>query len=336
VIALPAAVQAFADRGPRWAAWVDALPRTVDDLLDAWALRSDGEPVHGQAALVLPVRTEDGAEAALRVGFVDEETRHAHLTLTTWDGRGAVRLLRADPGRGALLLERAGPTALSSLPALDACEVVAGLYGLLHVPAPRRLVPLTSLVGRWTEELASARDAVPVPRRLVEQAVSLGRAFASDAGTDGVAVHGDLHDANVLASRRGPGGGAGPWAADGPGGGAGPWAADGPGGGAGPWLVIDPRGISGDPCYEPAPLLWNRWDEVAAARDVRFAVRRRFHTAVDVGGLDEHRVRDWVVVRMVLNALWAWEEARRAGRNPTAADREWTTRCVTVAKAVQD
>jgi streptomycin 6-kinase len=100
--------------------------------------------------------------------------------------------------------------------------------------------------------------------------------------------------------------------------------------------VIDPRGISGDPCYEPAPLLWNRWDEVAAARDVRFAVRRRFHTAVDVGGLDEHRVRDWVVVRMVLNALWAWEEARRAGRNPTAADREWTTRCVTVAKAVQD
>ncbi len=35
----------------------------------------------------------------------------------------------------------------------------------------------------------------------------------------------------------GPGGGAGPWAAEGTGGGAGPWAAEGTGGGAGPWAA---------------------------------------------------------------------------------------------------
>ncbi len=321
--ALPAAVAAFARRGPRWAAFVDALPRTVDDLLAEWGLRVDGTPMHGEVALVLPVRTERGVEAVLKVGFVDEESRHEHLTLTTWDGRGAVRMLRADPARGALLLERAGPTALSSLPALDACEVVAGLYATLHVSAPRRLVPLSTVVGRWTEQLAAAQDVVPAPRRLVQQAVSLGRAFASDAGTDGLTIHADLHDANVLASRRDP-----REASDGT---AGAWAS-----GSDSWLAIDPKGISGDPAYEPAPLLWNRWDEVASARDVRFAVRRRFHTVVDVAGLDEHRVRDWVVVRMMLNALWTLQDAQKAGRALDADDRAWTTRCVTIAKAVQD
>lgn len=312
VIVLPPDVLAFADRGPEWTTFVDALPRTVEELLQAWDLTRDGPAMHGECALVLPVRTADGTEAVLKVGFVDEETRHEHLTLSTWDGRGAVRMLRADPARGALLLERAGPAALSSLPVLEACEVVAGLYGTLHRLAPRRLVALSSLVARWTEELAAAEATVPAPRRLVQQAVSLGRDLAADPDTDGVAVHTDLHDANVLASRRG---GADP---------------------DGPWLAIDPKGISGDPHYEPAPLLWNRWDEVLAARDVRFAVRRRFHAVVDAAGLDEDRARDWVVVRMVHNALWAIQDAQRLGRSLSAEDRDWATVCVTVAKAVQD
>jgi streptomycin 6-kinase len=326
---LPAPVLAFADRGPDWAAFVDALPRTVEELLDGWHLEPEGALLHGECALVLPVRTDDDGEAVLKVGFVDEESRHEHLTLATWDGRGAVRMLRADPARGALLLERAGPTALTSRPVLEACEVVAGLFPLLHVPAPRRLVPLSSLVGRWTEELHALAGDLPLPRRLVQQAVSLGRAFATDPATDGVAVHTDLHDGNVLASRR-PGGGAGPWAAEGAGGGAGPWAAEEE------WLVIDPKGVSGDPHYEPAPLLWNRWDEVRAAHDARFAVRRRFHTVVDVAGLDEDRARDWVVVRMLHDALWTVQDARDQGRGLTAADRDHLTVCVTVAKAVQD
>ena len=309
---LPAPVLAFADRGPDWAAFVDALPHTLEELMASWDLRPDGEPLHGECALVLPVRTDD-AEASLKVGFVDEETRHEHLALATWDGRGAVRMMRADPGRGALLLERAGPESLAGLPALDACEVVAGLYPLLHVPAPRRLVPLSSLVARWTEQLHAAGDALPLPRRLVQQAVSLGRAFASDPGTDGVAVHADLHDGNVLASRRSSGAT-----------------------GSSSWLAIDPKGVSGDPCYEPAPLLWNRWEEVAAARDVRFAVRRRFHTVVDVAGLDEDRARDWVVVRMVCDALWAVQDAQARRQALTSADRDRLTRCVTIAKAVQD
>ena len=65
-------------------------------------------------------------------------------------------------------------------------------------------------------------------------------------------------------------------------------------------------------------------------------VRHRFFTIVDAAGLDEDRARDWVVVRMVLNASWTVLDARHADRALDAEDREWITRCVTIAKAVQD
>ena len=60
------------------------------------------------------------------------------------------------------------------------------------------------------------------------------------------------------------------------------------------------------------------FDELAG--DVRDGVRRRFHTLVDAAGLDEERARDWVVVRMVLNAMGGMD----------------ATECVAIAKAVQD
>ena len=103
-----------------------------------------------------------------------------------------------------------------------------------------------------------------------------------------------------------------------------------------PWLVIDPKPMAGDPHYEPAPMLWNRWEEVVASGNVRDAVRRRFFTLVDTAGLDEQRARDWVVVREVHNALWTVEDAIADGRGLDAEDHAWLTTAVTIAKAVQD
>lgn len=296
---LPAAVLAFAERGPDWAAFVDRLPRLARELVEEWRLEPDGEPTSGWCSLVLPVR-RDGVPAVLKLGWPDPEHEHEALGLQRWGGDGAVRLLAADPHRWALLLERLHPTDLHSVGDVEACEVVAGLYGRLHVPAPPQLRPLTAYVARWTDELAALPRDAPVPHRMVEHAVSLARDLVTDEASTGTLVHTDLHDANVLAADREP------------------------------WLAIDPKPVSGDPHYEPAPMLWNRWDEVVASGDVRGTVRRRFHTLVDTALLDEDRARDWVVVRMLHNALWELQD------HPDAPDRDWLTTCVTVAKAVQD
>jgi streptomycin 6-kinase len=119
-------------------------------------------------------------------------------------------------------------------------------------------------------------------------------------------IHGDLHYENVLAADREP------------------------------WLVIDPKPVSGDPHYEVAPLLWNRWEEVVESHRVRDAVRLRFHTVVDAALLDEQRARAWVVVRAMHNACWSIDDAVARGRELAPVERDWLTTMVTVAKAVQD
>ena len=280
------------------------LSTLVVGLLDEWDLTADGAAVEGAATLVVPVRTSTGRPAALKVGATHADGEHEHLALQHWHGRGAVQLLRADPHRRVLLLERLhAEEDLTGLWDLEACEVVAGLYRDLHVPAPPQLRTLTSYVERWAAGLAELPRQAPLPRRLVEQALSLDRDFVADPGSVGTMIHGDLHYENVLAGNREP------------------------------WLAIDPKPVSGDPHYELAPMLWNRWEEVVASGDVRDAVRRRFHTLVDAAELDEERARDWVVVRELHNALWTIQDA--AGRDLDAEDREWLTVCVTIAKAVQ-
>lgn len=295
----------MADRGEDWAAWVDGLPGRLSGLLAEWQLATDGTPMHGFCSVVLPVRTEDGTCAVLKVSFDgDDESEHEALVLQHWHGDGAVGLLRADPRRRALLLERLRQEDLGGLWDVEACELVAGLYRRLHRPALPQLRTVTSYVARWLDGLEGLGGDIPVPRRMVEQALHLGRALVSDPASTGAIVHGDLHYANVLAADREP------------------------------WLAIDPKPMSGDPHYEPAPLLTNRWEEMAG--DLRSGIRRRFHTVVDTAGLDEARARDWVIVRTVLDASWSVLDARRPGRSLGAGDRDLITRCVAVVKAVQD
>jgi streptomycin 6-kinase len=304
---IPSTFAAQGARGGAFVDFLDRLPRLVAELLDEWQLSLDGEPTHGACALVVPVHGRDGVPAVLKIGFPHDEGRNEHLALRHWQGNGTVRLLRADPRRWALLLERLhADRDLTSVWDIEACEVVAGLYPRLHVEPPARLRRLSSYVDTWTDGLAALRPDAPVPRRLVEQAVALGRAFVTDGATDTRMIHGDLHYENVLAGDREP------------------------------WLVIDPKPVAGDPHYEVAPLLWNRWDEVVASGDVRDAVRRRFHTVVDAAQLDEHRARDWVVVRELHNVLWTLEDAVRDQRALTDEDQAWVTASVAIAKAVQD
>jgi streptomycin 6-kinase len=295
--------------GEDWGRWLDRLPRLTADLVDEWQLAPVAAPLHGFCSIVVPVTGPDGAHAALKVSFDgDEESLHEGLALQRWGGSGAVRLLRADPRRRALLLDWLPGPDLGDAWDVEACEVVGALYGRLHVPALPQLASVASYAERWLHELDELGRDLPVPRRYVEQALSLGRDLLADDRPQ-VVVHGDLHYANVMAD------------------------------GAGEWLAIDPKPMAGDAHYEPAPMLWNRMDELSgplAVGSVRDALRRRFHALVDAAGLDEGRARDWVVVRMVLNAGWTVQDARRAGRRLDAEEQDWITRCIAITKAVQD
>lgn len=299
---IPPKFLAFADRSDDWATWMRALPRLVQDVLSEWELAVDGPPTHGECAVVLPVRTREQTAAVLKVGWPHEEAEFEHLALRVWAGDGAVRLLRADPRRSILLLERASTRDLSSVPLLDACETVAALYPRLHVVAPPQLQRLSVLCEQWSTRLLALPIDAPVPRRYVEQAAGLVRDLATDDATDGRLIHTDLHFDNVLASA------------------------------GGAWLAIDPKPLSGDPHAEVAPLLWNRFEEAESSHSVRDAIRQRFFTIVDAAGFDEDRARDWVIVRMMVNVMWELEAP-----SPPSDDTESLFReSVLITKAVQD
>lgn len=304
-VRLPTTFTAFADRGPQWAEFVERAPRTLAALIDEWRLRPDGEPAHGRFALVVPVLTDDGTAAALKLGYVDEGSEHEALALQHWQGRGSVALLRAAPRRGALLLERLEQRDLGEEWDVAACEAVGALYGDLHIAPPPQLRRLSRLCERWASRLRGLPRSTPLPPRLVEQAAHLAAAFATDAATDARLLHGDLHYGNVLAQ--------------------------GDPHDEGQWLAIDPRPLAGDPHFEPAPLLWHRFDELAG--DVRDGLRRRFHAVVDAAELDEDRARDWAVLRAVVAGIGGLE----GGSIPLTARQDvWLTTCVAIAKAVQD
>ena len=303
---IPPAFASFASRSGDWATWLTDLPRLVGDVVNEWELTYDGAPMHGYCALVVPVRTTAGRPAMVKLAWPHDEGTHEHLALQALQGNGMVRMYRADPNRHVMLLERLhADDSLNGVGDIEACEIIAGLYRRIHIPGLPQLHTLTMYVERWNAQMQQLPRTAPVPRRLVEQAISLGKDFVSDHATNGTLIHGDLHYENVLAADREP------------------------------WLVIDPKPMSGDPHYEVAPVLWNRWDEVVASGNVRDAVRRRFHTVVDGAELEEERARDWVVVREMINAMWTVADAADAGLELSADDKDWLTRCISIAKAVQ-
>lgn len=300
-VEIPEHFDAFRHRSADWARWLDELPRLLRTVLAEWSLVVDGSPWTGQCALALPVVTSGGQSAVLKLGWPHPEAAWEHLALRAWAGRGAVQLLRADPRRTVMLLERADAGRdLTTVPTAEACEVIAGLYGQLHVPAVPQLDLLSVQAHRWAEELLELRSHPAVPRRFVDQAAALARDFAVDPACDGTLIHTDLHYFNVLAADRER------------------------------WLAIDPKPLSGEPAYEVAPLLWNRWPEAVATGSIRSALLDRLYTVVDTAGLDEDRVRAWVVVRELVNIAWALREDSDASTGP-----EFVTTAISIVKAVQ-
>lgn len=283
--------------------WLPTVPRLVEDLLRDWGLTVTGPARHGYTSLVLPV--SGAAEpAVLKVVWPHPEGQDEHRSLRTWNGVSSVRLLAADPARWALLLESLDPRDLSGPPVsvLDSCEEIGRLAAALDRPAPP-WVTLTAS-GRLRELVADLEalrtgpHAGAMPRRLVERGLGLAAELAEEPDIDARLVHSDLHQENVL------------------------WRPD-----PGEWVAIDPQTIAADPTWVVAPAIWNRWDEAAAAHDVRTHLNLRLDVLCEAAGLDADRARPVTELRLLRNAVWEIQEDQ--------ANAESLTRHVTLIKAFQ-
>jgi streptomycin 6-kinase len=150
----------------------------------------------------------------------DDESDEEADALTLWDGEGAVRLLRHDRERRALLIERAHPgTDVSGLPNDQATAIAVEIGLRLWRPAGAPFRWIGDHVPRWLDEVGPERagsQLIPLARELYDS-LEAGRATL---------VHGDFHHHNILD------------------------AGDG-------HLAIDAKAMLGEPEFDVPSFLWN-------------------------------------------------------------------------------
>jgi streptomycin 6-kinase len=148
----------------------------------------------------------------------DDEADHEADALRLWAGDGAVRLLRHDRGRRALLIERLRPgTDLADVGEERATAIAVEVGLRLWRPAGAPFRWIGDHVPAWLDRAEGpARSLLPLARRL----------YGSRAVGRATLVHGDFHHHNLLAS------------------------------GAG-YVAIDPKPMLGEPEYDVASFLWN-------------------------------------------------------------------------------
>lgn len=272
-------VDVWGEDGERW---LNDLPSTLAAVARDWDL-TVGEPYDLSYHYVTRANTADGAPAVLKLGLPDAESLAGEIpALHAFDGQGAVRVLRADLARGAILLERATPgTRLRDLvPARDeeATSALVGVMRRIHVePPPGSPLPdAITQVGAFDDYAARLGENGPLPLDLVVRAGGLMRELCASAPRR-VVLHGDLHHDNVLGGTREP------------------------------WLAIDPHGLVGDPGYDTGTFLHNPEpddrDETLTA-----LVPARVEQAADELAMPLDRVIAWGFVKAVMSDVWTAED----------------------------
>jgi streptomycin 6-kinase len=132
-----------------------------------------------------------------------DAARHEITVLRLVGGEGCARLLRHDDGRGALLLERLGPSMRDlGLPFEERQEQLCRTAMRLWRPAADAGLPTGAEKGRWLiERISTLWEELDRPCReaAVDHAVACAeRRIAAHDDERAVLVHGDVHQWNAL------------------------------------------------------------------------------------------------------------------------------------------
>ncbi len=287
------------------AGWLNRLPALVDEYSRRWSL-TILPPFPLSYNYVTPALLPDGSEVVLKLGPPNTELASEMAALRHWNGRGAVRLLHAEPENGVMLLERVHP-GNTVLDVFDigrddetstriACQVMRQIWQ--PPPADANGLLTVHRWGRGLLELQNEYDAWSrlFPRRLMEMAVDLHAGLEASADSP-VVLHGDLHHQNIIQSEeRG-------------------------------WLAIDPKGVVGERAYEVGAWLRNPLPELVEGYDYRRMTARRIDIFAEELGLARERLMGWGMAQAVLSAWWEVEND---------SDGQWVRGTLAIAEVLAD
>ncbi|WP_375426171.1 aminoglycoside phosphotransferase family protein [uncultured Friedmanniella sp.] len=273
-----ARIRALGDEGSAWEA---RLPRLLSELAAEWSLTLGGPKPGGSSSYVTSARTGAGGEVVLKVSLPDPQLVHEADTLRRADGRGYVRLLAADPGRGALLLEALGVSLQhATLPVPDQLALLADTLALAWQPAdehPDAARDKARDLGDFVAQAWIEQDR-PCPEAVVDRALTYAQRRRSDPG-EPVFLHGDPHPGNLLAVPSGR-----------------------PGGETG-WCFIDPSGFVADRAYDLGVVLRD-WSGRLAGSGARPRLAQWCRLLAERSGVDATRIWEWSYLERVSTGLY--------------------------------
>jgi streptomycin 6-kinase len=262
-------------------AWLSALPDLIAQASRSWGLNAI-QPVSNLSYNFVAYADRAGKPVVLKLGVPNRELKSGIAALRFYDGRGACRLLAADPGNGMLLLERLQPGRLASTLEDDeaATRIAADVISQLWRPLPENRGDFIQLRD-WFDGFKRLRDRFgggtgPLPEYLVGTAESLSRDLLAE-NKDETLLHGDFHHYNLLTSERG-------------------------------WLAIDPKGVIGPRGYEVGPLLINPNERFLSGSDPKAQTTSRVTILSERLGMERERIRAWGLSHSVLSACWSLED----------------------------
>lgn len=253
--------------------WLDRLPSLVSQLCSEWSIRLTGSLQGATEAFVAGAELVDGTAAVLKVLIPRQHDAAAHEieVLQLVDGDGCPRLLRADADRGAMLMERLGPS-------LDSVGLPIDRRHRILCAAARRIwrpvqtdLPSGADKGRWLIELilekweTTGRQIQP---EVVDHAIGCARRrIDAHDSSRAVLVHGDVHQWNALSDGE-------------------------------CFKLIDPDGLVAEPEYDLGIIM--REDPVELMDEGHYERAARL---ASISGLDARAIWEWGVVERVSTGL---------------------------------
>nr|WP_209311240.1 aminoglycoside phosphotransferase family protein [Streptomyces spiramenti] len=269
------------------APWLRRLPELTAQVATDWDVTVE-RPVTpgGRASLTLLVRGATGEPLTLKLLPSGAAAEHEAEALRVWQGRGAVRVMRGDGARGALLLERARPeVSLRSLPEAKAVlETLSVAHRLWREPGSgHRLPDVSEVTAPQVALLRSAADAEPDLGETVEEALAMRARLLAEGPDETRILHGDLRQGTVLASHSE----------------------------RAQWLAVGPHPLVGERAYDLARPVRDRLHDLVASSGAAAVTRRRVRSLADATEVDAERLRAWAFYRAVEAAVRAVAEGRR-------------------------
>jgi len=190
--------------------WLNDLPQLVATIELEWEIQVGDAYIHSTEAFVAAAIGEGGAPAVLKllVPRSGDAAENEITVLRLTGGEGCVRLLRSDPTRGALLLERLGRSLFElRLPIRTRHEILCATATRVWRPAPDCGLPTGAEKGRWLVDFITATWEEldhPCSERAVDHALlCAGRRIDAHREERALLVHGDVHEWNTLEAEGG-------------------------------------------------------------------------------------------------------------------------------------